>query len=34
MKYKFTTSPYGQKDIKMYCVEIHDTTIEALREIL
>lgn len=33
MKYKFTTSPYGQKNIKMFGVEILDNSIEALREI-
>lgn len=34
MKYKFTTNPYGQKDINnFFGVEILDNSIEALREI-
>ena len=33
MQYKFTTSPYGQKNVKMFGVEILDDKIEALREI-
>jgi hypothetical protein len=33
MKYKFTTSPYGQKDSIMFGVEILDKSIESLREI-
>jgi hypothetical protein len=30
-KYKFATSPYGQKGIKMFGVEILEDSIEALR---
>ena len=33
MKYKFTTSPYGQKNSIMFGVEILDNNIESLREI-
>jgi len=33
MKYKFTTTPYKQKNIKMYGVDILDNSIESLRQI-